>query len=111
MDEAGGVRNRTVDMALRCQMDDGCRLEGVQGRVECGPVADVDPAEAVGLPMADGFQRPQVGRIGEAVDVEHRHAKLADQMPAQGRTDEARAACYENSHCVDGPRDTSRAPS
>ena len=83
-------------MALGGQMNH--RIGGVLGKrcIHDAAVADVGMNESIARPFADGFERTQVGGIGQLVDVDNVRIGFAHQMAANGRSNETGAARYQD---------------
>jgi hypothetical protein len=61
-------------------------------------VADVALDEAIATVGGDGLERRQIGGIGQRIEIDHAVCRVADQVAAHGRADEARAAGDEKIH-------------
>ena len=93
---AAGPSMDAIDVGLGRQVGDNVWAEIPESLGHRVAVADVDPAKAVALAVVDGPQRREVAGIGQLVEVEHVVSRLGQQVPDQGRADEAGAAGDEN---------------
>jgi hypothetical protein len=90
--------DRAIDVAFGSEVDDGRRPVPIEGGSQRVAIADIGLEKRIGAMPADGIQRPQIGRVGELVDIEHVDAELAHEVAAHRRTDEARAPGDEYPH-------------
>ena len=95
-----GVRavDRAIDMALGGEMHH--RIGGMLGehRIHGVAVADVGADEGVARAVGDGLERAQVGGVGELVDVDDVRVRLAHEIAADRRADEAGSPCDDDFH-------------
>src|SRR5262245_36404322 len=85
-------------MTLRGQVNHGFGLVPLEDSCERGAVADVGLVKGVALGPGDVAQGLDVAGVGQLVDVDHRGARVAEQISNDGRTDESSAAGDESSH-------------
>jgi hypothetical protein len=95
-DESVRPGDRAIDMALGSQVHH--RIGGMLCKhlFHTAAVADVGLNESIARPLADGFERVQVGGIGQLVDVDNLRVGFAHQMAANGRSNETGSARYKD---------------
>ena len=95
LDKVSGAIDRTIDVALGCEIHHRARPVAFKQRAQAVLVADVEFGKRV-TRMPRGLRnRGEVRRIGELVDIDDKHLGMVEQMPDDRRADEARPAGYE----------------
>ena len=77
LDERGRSVDRTVDMRFGREMENGVGVEFLHSREHRLPIADIGSAKDVARICFDRPKRPEIGRIGELVDIQYRGAEFA----------------------------------
>ncbi|CWO20839.1 Uncharacterised protein [Neisseria meningitidis] len=84
--------NTAVDMAFCCQVHHRIRLVLGKHTIQCCAVANIDLLKRIARMMGHRFQRFQIARVGQFVEVDDGILGVSDNMTDNGRTDKARAA-------------------
>ena len=78
LDEVGRAADRPVDMALGGEMHHRIRAGLGENTVECRPVANVRPFEAIARIAGHRIERGQAGGVGELVEVDDFVAEIVE---------------------------------
>src|SRR5262245_8111470 len=78
-------------MAFGCEVHDIARLGPLEQPAESGAITDISLLKAVAIARR-GWNRVQIGCIGQLVDVDDKCAGVGKQVPDHGRANEARTA-------------------
>ena len=98
LDEGVRAVDRAVDVALGGQVHHGIGRVLGEHRVHGGAVADVGADEGVARAVGDRLERAQIGGVGQLVDIDDVRVRLAHEMAADRRADEAGSPCDDDLH-------------
>ena len=96
VDEGGGVVDRAVHVRLGGEVDDGRRAVFGDRAIDRLAVGDVAADEDVVWVAGDGFERVEIARVGQFVEIDDPRGVFGDALPDEATADEARAAGDED---------------